>query len=81
MILRKPTAIPLRPEDLQAFQDTLKANKDKANSNAASSRAGSEMHIEQSGASDSQQKEPVDATEANRKKRAGMTTRERLGVA
>jgi hypothetical protein len=81
MILRKPTAIPLRPEDLQAFQDILKANKGKEKSDAPSSRAGSEMNIEQSGVPEGQQKESIDAVEENRRARAEMTTRERLGIA
>jgi hypothetical protein len=82
MILRKPTAIPLRPEDLKAFQDMLAAKKQEKE--GEQSREGSsEMNVEdsagQSGAQTDQP--PVDMTEANRKTRAQMTTWERLGIA
>lgn len=91
MILRKPTAIPLRPQDLQEFQDHLRAQQEAAK--GTTSREGSAMTVDQegdrgtptAGASGSaqqqqQQQQPVDATEVARRTRAQMTARQRVGL-
>lgn len=85
MILRKPTAIPLRPQDLQEFQDHLRAQQEAAK--GTSSREGSAMTVDKEGGASvgtivqhGEQQRPVDASEAARRARAQRTARERIGV-
>lgn len=81
MIRRPPTAVPLRPEDITAFTEQIRAKKDAAASNPDASTASTAQATK--AAQQFPEKESqagVNMVEKKKQARQGMGVGERLGL-